>query len=144
MATRPQIRVVVAWLTPVNAALTETWACRRVSAQLRPSTDPSAPALRTGPGTVGAYPVSDRTFEVGLEKLREANQLPTSDLWALSLSYEDLGPPPAGMAFTGHQRVGDAGEGHASPQAAIDALGLPLMNRLSATAVPVQTPVLVR
>jgi hypothetical protein len=149
-ATRPQVRVVVAWLTPVNAALSETWACRRVSAQLRPSTDVSAPALRTGPGSVGAYPVSDRTFDVGLEKLREANQLPTTDHWALALSYEDLGPPPAGMAFTAHQRVGvvielqDAGDARVSPQPAIQALALPAMNRLSATAVPVQSPVLVR
>lgn len=149
-AKQPQLRVVVAWLTPVNAALTETWACRRVSAQIRASTDPAAPALRTGPGAVGAYPVSDRTFDISPDRLRDLGQTPPDDMWVLSVSYEELGPTPAGMEFTTQQRVGvalelkDVGETPESPQAAVQALAIPQMSRLSVLQTAIQVPVVVR
>jgi len=149
-AISPRLRLVVASLTPVNAALTSTWACRKVSAQLRPGTDAKLPALRTGPGAVGAYPVSDREFDISVPQLKQAEQEPTEDLWSLSVSYEDLGPAPAGMEFTTQQRVGvaielwDASETPVSPQATVQSLNIPGMLRLSVLQSPIQVPIVVR
>jgi hypothetical protein len=137
-------------LTPVNAALTSTWACRKVGAQLRPGTDAKLPALRTGPGAVGAYPVSDREFDISVPQLKQAKQEPTEDLWSLSVSYEELGPAPAGMEFTTQQRVGvaielwDASETPVSPQPAVQSLNIPGMLRLSVLQNPLQVPIVVR
>jgi hypothetical protein len=149
-AAAPKLRLVVAWLTPVNAALTETWACRKIGAQLRVGDDPGLPALRTGPGAVGAYPVNDRTFEIAWQQLEDAQQVPSNDLWSLSVSYEDLGPAPAGMEFTAQQRIGvaielwDENDAAVSPQAMVQALDIPAMNRLSVLQAPIQVPIVVR
>jgi hypothetical protein len=149
-AAAPKLRLVLSWLTPVNAALTETWACRKIGAQLRVGDDPGLPALRTGPGAVGAYPVSDRTFEIAWQQLQDAQQVPSNDLWSLSVSYEDLGPAPAGMEFTAQQRVGvaielwDDSDAAVSPQAMVQALNIPAMNRLSVLQAPIQVPIVVR
>lgn len=149
-ASAPRLRLVVAWLTPVNAALTESWACRKVGAQLRVGIDADLPALRTGPGAVGAYPISDRVFDISSQQLLQANQTPTGDLWSLSVSYEDLGPVPVGMEFAMQQRVGvaielwDSSEKPVSPQGAVQALNIPNMTRLSVLQSPILVPIVVR
>lgn len=153
-AAAPQLRLVVAWLTPVNAALTDTWSCRKVSAQLRTTSqkdehDKERTPLRAS-GAVGAFPVIDRTYDIQLARLVELKVAPVDDLWALSVSYEDLGPPPAGMEFAPQQRVGvvieltDQGDSPVSPQAAVQALNIPAMNRLSVLSTPLQVPLVVR
>jgi hypothetical protein len=149
-ATAPTLRLVVAWLTPVNASLTDTWACRRVEAQLRTTTDAAAPALRRGPGAIGAYPIIDSTVDVSLSRLEANGQAPTGDLWSLTVSYKDLGPPPAGVEFAPQQRVGvamelfDAGEAPVSPQAAVQAAPVPQMNRLPVLQAPARVPITTR
>jgi len=150
-AAEPRLRLVVAWLTPVNAALVDTWACRRVSAQLKTRAAANAIALRTGPGAKGAFPVSDRLFNISMAELDRQGAVPDSDEWVLEVSYEDLGPPPAGMGFNPQQRVGvaielrDEAELPASPQHAIQSLPAALsMNRLSVLQLPIEVPVTVR
>lgn len=150
-AAKPQLRLVVAWLTPVNAALKETWSCRKVSAQLRTASRKDADDKERTPlrarGAVAAYPVIDRIYPIPLAELDPA---PADDLWELAVSYQDLGPTPAGMQFSPQQRIGvvveltDRGDQPVSPQAAVQALDIPAMNRLSMLSMPVQVPLVVR
>jgi hypothetical protein len=156
-AKAPTLRLVVAWLTPVNASLTGTWACRRVGAQVRTSRDADRPALRRGVGAVGAYPTIDSTTDISLGRLAALvdrktglDQVPADDLWSLTVTYEDLGPPPPGIEFAPQQRVGvaielyDAAEQPVSPQAAVQAAAVPQMNRLSIIQAPIKVPIVIR
>ena len=150
-ATAPRLRLVVAWLTPVNIALVDSWACRKVSAQLKTRAGGGVTPLRTGPGSKGAYPVSDRTFDISADQLAEQKAVVDSDAWVLEVSYHELGPTPPGMEFSPQQRVGvavelyDECEKPTSPQLAIQALPIAAsMNRLSILGAPLQVPVVVR
>ena len=144
-ADSPTIRVVVAALTPVNASLTHHWACRKVSSQLKPGLSERVRALTTAPGTRGAFPVSDRVFDVSQEALEAKSVAPTEDYWCVQVSYSTLGPPPVGMRVTSQQRVGVVVElrdaGGLSPQPFVDALHVPSMTRLSVPQVAPQVPV---
>lgn len=151
MAKMPLLRLVVSWLTPVNAALCDLWACRKVTAQLRTSHDPKANPLRfRGRATYSTYPLIDRTYEIGTDKLESQHIENAEDLWTLSITYEDIGPTPLGMAFAPQQRVGvvielrDDVQEPTSPQPAIVSLNVPPMTHLSNIPVPLPVPVVVK
>lgn len=153
-AREPHLRLVVAWLTPVNAALS-SWSCRKVSAQLRTSDARDAKGRPRTPlaggrgvhhrarGNIGAYPVIDRVYDIHPDRLREFDALPTSDLWILSLWYDELGSPPVGFPAEPQQRVGvvlelrDHSAQPVSPQAAVQALDIAPLNRLSVRTTPI-------
>ncbi len=150
-AAAPRLRLVVGWLTPVSAAASEKWACRNVSAQVKTSADDDAPNLQGSRKIRGAYPVSDRVFDIGDAELARQKADPSSETWVLEISYEELAPPPAGTDFTRQQKVGlaielyDEGEAPVSPQAALQRLNITAtMNRLAVIQVPLEVPITVR
>ena len=148
-AAAPKVRVVAAWNTPVNAALLDSWACRKVGIRVRPFS--SKDALRGGGTAKGAYPLIDRTFDVHLDHLSKDGFAATEALWSIEADYENIGEYPPAMVITPQQRVGiviklwDESERPISPQAAIQSLPISLqMDRLGVLQVPLQVPVGVR
>lgn len=155
-AKAPRLRIVVAWNTPVNAALNDSWACRKVGLKVRPCGSPEA--LRGGGHSHGAYPLIDRMLDIHpdalkekMKKVKEAEFLLSDEEWVLEVDYEEVGEYPVGVEVRSQQRVGmvlelfDDSENPASPQALIQALPIATaMNRLSVASVELQSPILVR
>lgn len=144
-ADDPVCDVAVAWDTPVNAAFPNMYGCRRVDFKLKPN--PDADAVRGSRGAHGNYPLRVRTY--GLKKVLEGGVV-EDDLWMVELSYEEMCDYPPTQTFTPEQRVAfslrlrDRANG-ASPQAAVQSNAIAAtMTRLSAAAVPVQVPVMVK
>ena len=143
-ATKPTLKLVLSWDTPVNSAVFDTWACRKVEAQLRPKQD--AEALHGSHGH-RSYPLSTKRFDLAKAKPADVD----SDSWLLEVSYKTTGAYAAGLEFSPKQRVAfaaeliDFGETRVSPQTSIQALEIAAtMTRLSVQAVPVRNPVLIR
>lgn len=148
-ASMPTLRVVCAWSTPVNIALVDSWACRKVSLKVRPFG--GEVALRGGGNASGAYPLIDRRQDISLKVLEEKGFIVTDSLWVVEVEYEEIGEYPPAMTVSSQQRVGvvlelfDAGETATSPQAAIQALPIAMdMLRLSVLQQPIQTPIMIR
>lgn len=148
-ASMPKLRVVCAWSTPVNVALVDSWACRKVSLKVRPFG--GEVALRGGGNASGAYPLIDRIQDISPKTLEEKGFVVTDSLWVLEVEYEEIGAYPPAMTVSAQQRVGvvielfDAGEPATSPQAAIQALPVAMdMLRLSVLQQPIQTPIVIR
>jgi hypothetical protein len=145
-ATAPHLRLVAAWDSPVNAAVSGLWATRKVSAQLKAS--PDSPALHGSRGDHHSYPVIDRTYD--LRRLPKDVSV-SGDTWLLELSYDQIADYHAGMVFTPQQRLGvalelfDASEDGVGPQSALQTLPVAdTMVRLSISPQPIKVPVLVR
>jgi hypothetical protein len=142
-AEAPHLRVVCAWNAPVNAAAPETWACRKVNVQLRPSLDARAPR---GRGTAtGAYPLLDKVYDLGADRLKK---LRDSDEWVLEVAYEDVAPYPPLMRVDEEQRVSvvfelfDQGDSPVSPQSAVQAMSLTkTMVQLGGMKQPIWSPI---
>jgi hypothetical protein len=148
-ASVPTLRVVCAWSTPVNIALVDSWACRKVSLKVRPFGGEAA--LRGGGNASGAYPLIDRRQDISPKVLEEKGFVVIDSLWVVEVEYEEIGEYPPAMTVSSQQRVGvvlelfDAGETETSPQAAIQAHPLAMgMLRLSVLQQPVQTPIVIR
>lgn len=142
-ATKPMLRIVFAWDPPVNAAVRDIWACRRVQTRLRADLD--ANAVHPKGRAHDSYPLGERIYDLG--KIPE-NERPESDVWLVELSYEDIAEYYPALAFPSQQRVAFAAELYdpedhgSSLQAAIQALPLAVsMNRLSVTPIVVRTPI---
>lgn len=147
-ASKPMLRVVCAWSTPVNIALVDSWACRKVSIKVRPFGGEAA--LRGGGNASGAYPLIDRQHDISPKSLEEKFVINDSQ-WVIEVEYEQIGEYPPAMAVSSQQRVGvvlelfDAGEAAESPQAAIQALPVAMdMLRLGVLQQPIETPIVIR
>jgi hypothetical protein len=143
-ASNPGARLVVAWDTPVNDAVSDVWACRKVEAQLRLSPEVNSPALRGSRGAHKHLPLIDRIY-----KLKD--QEPEDDLWLLELSYRQVIDHFPTMTFSPEVRVGvllelfDNDASGTSPQAAVQALPMAAsMNRLSIATSTVAVPLAIR
>jgi hypothetical protein len=148
-AGAPRLRVVAAWNSPVNAALVDSWACRKVSIKIRPFG--AEEALRGGGTASGAYPLIDRDFDVHPSTLTARGYSPTDALWMLEAEYEEIGEYPPAMTISPQQRVGavlelsDASEEPHSPQAYVQALPLAVgLDRLSVLNGPLQAPITIK
>lgn len=148
-ATDPRLRVVSAWNVPVNAALTESWAARRVSVRVRPCGGKDA--LRGGGTADGAYPIVDRTFKIGPAHLEEKGYPVADEMWIVEAEYAQVGEYVLGRVTPDAQRVGvvlelfDAEEDGVSPQAFVQALPIAeQLKRLSVPDLPIPIPIPVR
>jgi hypothetical protein len=142
----PRVRVVCAWNTPVNAAAPDTWACRKVSVQLRPSLDAYAPRGRGNAS--GAYPLLDKVYDLGADRRRKLEGALDSDEWVLEVAYEDVAPYPPLMRVEEQQRVSvvfelfDEGDSAVSPQLAVQAMSLTkTMIQLGGMKQPIWSPI---
>lgn len=148
-AHEPALRVVAAWNGPVNMALVDSWACRKVGVRLRPFG--AEQALRGGGGTHGGYPIIDRTFDIHPDTLAEKKFTVGDELWILEADYEEIGEYPPAMTVSPQQRVGmviellDTAASPVSPQSYVQALSIAAeLDRLSAMATPLMTPIAIR
>ena len=148
-AKQPQLRVVAAWNSPVNMALAESWACRKVGVRIRPFG--AASALRGGGVAHGAYPLIDRSFDIDVDGLEEKGFSASEELWVLEAEYEEIGEYPPAMTVSPQQKVGvvvelvDSGDVSVSPQSFVQALPIAAeLDRLSALVAPIMAPISIR
>lgn len=149
-AKSPRIRVVASWNTPVNYALVESWACRKVSFRLRPFGLVAALHGKRGPAS-GGYPILDRTFDIEPSVLTGKKFEPSDDPWILEVEYEEIGEYPPAMTISPQQRVGlvielwdDAPE-PTSPQPFVQLSAFAIeLDRLSVLQEPLQAAVVIR
>lgn len=151
-ATEPVLDLVVAWDTPVNAALQNAYASRDVKVRLRISPDARAiNSRRSSTAAVPGYPLRRRQFDLGrtVKRLDEQGEI-IGDDWILEVFYEQLSEYCAGLDFTPEQRVGvafalrDIGANPTSPQSAIQSLAVAeTMVRLSEQSIPVRAPIVI-
>lgn len=150
-AKQPVLRVVCAWLTPVNDALADgSWATRAVTMHVLPFG--RAAALRGSGITRGHYPLLDREFDLSPDALQAKGFELVDQNWVIGVSYQVLGPDMPAMAVQPVQRVGlvlelrDDSSEPVSPQSAIQALPiaahldvLPVYNSPVGVQISVQT-----
>ncbi|MFN0250263.1 MAG: S8 family serine peptidase [Kofleriaceae bacterium] len=148
-AKQPEMRVVASWNGPVNMALADSWACRKVSIKVRPFG--AEEALRGGGKTPGGYPLIDRTFEIDLATLTKKKFDVNDQLWVLEAEYAELGEYPPAMTVSPQQKVGvvvelvDTGEAPVSPQTHVQAMPIAAeLDRLSVPSAPIMTPITIR
>jgi hypothetical protein len=145
---RPVLRLVWAWDTPVNSGAPEIWACRHVTAKLRPGPDDEA--VR-GSNVHRSYPLAEKRFDLSKSALADHDIVVAGDVWMIELNYtEECDYVPA-MTFSPLQRVAvavelvDESEDGISPQALIQAMPVAAtMTRLSAAAVRTGVPIVIR
>lgn len=149
-AAKPILRVILAWESPVNAAVEHRWSCRRVEVQLRPGI--GGKAVRGRSSSHRSYPLLDRSYLLDSATLaKQSVTPPASDNWLLEISYREIAEYIATIEFSPHHRVGvamevlDADDEPVSPQSAMQALPAALlMNRLTVPENRVPNPVVVR
>jgi len=142
-ANSPFLRLVIAWDTPVNAAIHNVWACRKVEAQLR--AHPDSKTLYPKYKRYKSYPIIDRRYD--LKKVKKI----TGDMWLLEISYKEIADYYPAITFDPQQRVGlaaelyDASDTPISPQGFVQVLPVAsTMNRLSIPPVVMRTPIVLR
>lgn len=136
-ATAPQLRIFIAWDTPVNSAV-ESWACRDVSLTLC-ATEKSEGASGTQRKSTG-YPLYWRKWN--LRKAAEKTP-PSDDFWIVEMSYKQIAAYAAGHVPTPLQRIAfaaelrDIGESPQSPQSFIQQIpAAQELTRFSTVALP--------
>ncbi|WP_163861819.1 S8 family serine peptidase [Myxococcus eversor] len=148
-AKEPRVRLIVSWDPPVNHATPETWACREVTAQLRP-----APNERALPPSKNARvrnsPLLDRTYNLSAVHLDEKGIDISDDLWVVELSYQEVAAYPVGVSIGPSQRVAfvaeltDDHESPTSPHDEIQKIKLTqTMTQLTNPILPLPTALLV-
>jgi len=144
-AEKPELRICVAWDSPVNAAVEHCWSCRDVSLTLRVDEDNEAASGSRGrhPG----YPLFTKRWD--LAKV-SAKTNPPSDLWIAEFRYEQIAAYAAGHVVSPVQRIAfaaelrDHGERPTSAQEFVQQLPIAAtLSRLSVTTVPIRQPVVV-
>ncbi len=148
-ASAPMLRVVCAWSTPVNIALSNSWACRKVALKVRPFGGEAA--LRGGGNARGAYPLIDRLQTISLDELERKGFAFADSPWVVEVEYDEIGEYPPAMTVSSQQRVGvvlelfDDADSPTSPQASIQALPVAMdMLRLAVLQQPIETPIAIR
>jgi hypothetical protein len=147
-ALEPTLRVFVAYFPPVNEAATSTWACRRVNVTVHPG--PEARGLRGSSREHDCYPLYSRDFKLK-RYAPEGDRAAEGDMWVFDISYEEIFDYPPAMEFDPRQRVSvvaqlfDAHDQGLGPQVLVQTMpNATTMNRLSATAVAIRNPIVVR
>ncbi|MGA2173233.1 MAG: S8 family serine peptidase, partial [Sedimentisphaerales bacterium] len=142
----PTLRVVLSWDSPVNAAVQNLWACRKITASLKPNPEDKALTCSKRPLSHKSYPIINREYELKRDDIELQG-----DTWILEISYEQIADYFPGIDFTPEQRVAfaaeliDKGESPVSPQSAMQSLPVAAtMNRLSQPHVVVRAPVLLK
>ncbi len=142
----PRLRLVVAWDSPVNAAVEEIWACRKVFARLHVALGSSS--LRGSQSSHKSYPIIDRTYD--LTRLPQGAVV-EEDTWVVEIGYQEIAEYVATQDFTPEQRVGlvaelvDDSDNRVSPQAALQALPqAATMTRLSVAPVSIRNAVVIK
>lgn len=132
-AERPELCLIAAWDTPVNHALEEVWACRKVNVTLRG--EDGADAMRQRTKARGrAYPLFQRVYH-----LEKAHSERDACLLELSYTTQGMAPLPAGdLNFSPQQRIAvayslvDRGQVPVSPHRFVQELPVAAtLNRLS-------------
>ncbi len=146
-AEEPHLRLIVAWDPPVNAAVNQLWATRKVSAMLR--MHPDSHALRTlRLESHESYPLLERLYN--LRKLPKGLKV-DGDFWLIEIAYEQIADYLPAMTFPPQQRVAfaaelvDKGINQLSPQHSLQALpATKTMNRLTVPPSVTRMPVVLR
>lgn len=146
-AEEPALRIVFAWDTPVNAAVHDLWACRKVNLRIR--TRPDDKALDgSRKGLHVSYPLSDRLYH--LKPLPEGVNI-DGDIWLAEIDYDVKAAYYPAFDVTPQQRVAfaaeliDFGPSNVSPQAYVQELPIAqTMQRLSILSTPIRTPVIIK
>ncbi|MEO5960872.1 MAG: S8 family serine peptidase, partial [Opitutaceae bacterium] len=146
-AESPRLRIILAWDSPVNAAVEDLWASRKVNATLR--TEPEGHALHPSGSSHKTYPLIERKYD--LKKLPNGVQAPKDELWLLELTYQQAAEYHPAIDFNPQQRVAfaaelyDESEQPSSPQAALQTLPATAnMTRFAIGATVVRNPVVLR
>lgn len=147
-ATKPMMRLVAAWDTPVNDANPDVWACRRVEVKLHPGIEQDIPTLRGSRAAHPTYPLIDRHYD--LRKLLDKAEVEVDgDMWMLDISYTEqkMAEYYLGASPDPRQKVGLAAElydeeASLSPQTFLQSLPIAAtMQRLSAGLQAIPVPV---
>lgn len=148
-ATRPSLRIVCAWNTPVSAAAPSAWASRDVTMVLKPTLGEDA--IRGKGRSSGTYPITDRVWRLDRDGNDEPRPTPPDGEWVVELFYEDVGPYPATLQIPPQQRVGlvmelfDDSDAPVSPQEALQKLPIAsTMIQLAGVTHEIQVPVKIR
>lgn len=149
-AVEPELRLVCCWDPPVNEATRDTWACRQVTARLRPGQDEKA-LLGRQQVRAGSYPLIDRVYNLAKNKLAKLKTPPGQSLWNLELAYEQIAEYYPAITFASQQRVAfaaelrDVGSEPLSPQESVQRLPTAMsMIRLGIPGTPLEVPIILR
>jgi hypothetical protein len=142
-AELPMLKVVLAWSSPVNAALREVWASRKVEIKLRPGS--GAKAIHPTRSLIPkSYPLNSRLYPL---KRHETKY----DMWVLEVSYTEIGEYFSAITFTPQQRVAfaaellDEGPRRVSPQSYIQSMPIATtMDRLSIQPAVIQPAIRIK
>jgi hypothetical protein len=144
-AAHPKLRLFVAADLPVNAAVSNVWASRKVNAKLRTNLEARA-VFSKSTGTSG-YSLLRKEFDLSRIDPEDLE----SDLWILELSYEEAADYLPSMTFPTQQRLAfaaellDAGEPNESPQPFLQSMTFTrTMTRLSVPPAIARTPIVLR
>jgi hypothetical protein len=144
-ASIPKVRLVIAADVPVNAAVSQIWASRKLVARLRPH--PEARALRGKLNAIDNYTLVGREYDLSRIDIDELE----TDIWILALSYEEVADYLPSMAFPSQQRVAfaaelfDEDEYQSSPQPFLQAMAFTkTMTRLSVPPTVARVPIVLR
>jgi subtilisin family serine protease len=144
-ASAPKIRVTIAADIPVNSAVSQIWASRKITCRLRPRAGERA--LTGKRAAVGPYPLIAREYDLSGADTKKLD----TDLWVLELSYEEVADYLPSMAFPSQQRVAfaaelfDADSYQSSPQPFLQAMTFTkTMTRLSVIPTTTRVPVILR
>ncbi len=148
-ASQPMLRIVIASDVPVNEAIHDLWACRRVAVRLHPGPDAkSLRSFRTRGDSHRSYTLAERVYN--LKRLPKDTGI-DGDMWLLKISYEEIADYHPAIDFTPQQRVAfaaelfDEAEEPISPQGVLQSLPIVnTMNRLSAAPAIVRSPVVIK
>jgi hypothetical protein len=145
-ATNPTLRLCLAWDSPVNAAAHDLWACRKITAHLKPNPEGDSLMVSRRPLSHKSYPLILREYSLKKPSLKL-----DGDTWILEISYEQIADYYPGIDFTPEQRVAfaaelvDKAEKPVSPQRAMQNLpAMATMTRLSLAHAIVRSPILLK
>src|SRR6185312_12758287 len=141
-ASSPKLRLFVATDVPANAAASEVWASRIITARLR--TSPNGRALSSKRTKSSRYTLIKRDYDLSRIDPGELED----DLWILELSYDEAADYLPAMTFPSQQRVAfaaelidEAPEG-TSPQEVLQTMPfVNSMTRLSVPPIVARTPI---
>lgn len=148
-AEEPRLRLVVAWDPPVNAAVRDLWATRRVSSKLKRNANcRSQNSMRDAHAET--YPILERRYDL-TKRPNDSDPSDDEDFWLVEIEYEQIAEYYPAMVFPPQQRVAfaaeiiDGGDTRVSPQLHLQSLPITQsMTRLSVPPSVSRMPVVLR
>lgn len=148
-AAQPRLRLVVAWDPPVNAAVIDLWATRKVSPKLKRNPNcRSQSSMRDAHAET--YPILERRFDL-TKRPNDSDPSEDEDFWLVEIAYEQIAEYYPAMVFPPQQRVAfaaeiiDEGDTRVSPQLHLQSLPITQsMTRLSVPPTVSRMPVVLR